>query len=180
MGVHYLAQQPAPDTSEAQHRLHSLWICSGRQQVKNNQNGEGILTIVVDVEDGLEFACIDFSLRQQKRRKVLCIQTDLFFNFPITQPSFPINPLVWLGHICKKAWHNHKSICSTHTVSLWFRIERQRNFLLSFTHRPLVRGMVWHLSKSSKTSTLESPPLMVLSTTFLTTMRCSLYTGWLI
>ena len=94
MGVHYLAQQPAPDTSEAQHRLHSLWICSGRQQVKNNQNGEGILPIVVDVEDGLEFACIDFSSQQQKRGKALFIKTDLVLSFLITQPSFPINPLV--------------------------------------------------------------------------------------
>ena len=50
--------------------------------------------IVVDVEDGLKFACIDFSSQQQKRRKALCIQTDLFLSFPITQPSFPINPLV--------------------------------------------------------------------------------------
>ena len=52
-------------------------------------------TIVVDIEDGLKFACIDFSSQQQKRRKALFIQTDLFLSFPITQPRFPINPLVW-------------------------------------------------------------------------------------
>ena len=51
--------------------------------------------IVVDVEDGLKFACIDISSQQQKRKKALCIQTDLFLSFPITEPSFPINPLVW-------------------------------------------------------------------------------------
>ena len=60
--------------------------------------------IVVDVEDGLKFACIDFSSQQQKRRKALCIQTDLFLSFPITQPSFPINPtcmaLITLDRSC--------------------------------------------------------------------------------
>ena len=54
----------------------------------------GGMAIVVDVEDGLKFACIDFSSQQQKRKKALCTQTDLFLSFPITQPSFPINPLV--------------------------------------------------------------------------------------
>ena len=44
--------------------------------------------------DGLKFTCIDFSSQQQKRRKALCIQTDLFLSFLITQLSFPINGYV--------------------------------------------------------------------------------------
>ena len=46
--------------------------------------------------DGLKFACMDFSSQQQKRRKALCIQTDLFLSFLITQLSFPIN-----GRVCQ-------------------------------------------------------------------------------
>ena len=35
-------------------------------------------------------------MQQQKRRKALCIQTDLFLSFLITQLSSPINGYVWL------------------------------------------------------------------------------------
>ena len=49
-----------------------------------------ILTIVVDVEDGLKFACIDFSSQQQKRRKALYIGTDRpVFEFPNCSAEFP-------------------------------------------------------------------------------------------
>ena len=50
-------------------------------------------TIVVGVKDGMKFVCIDFSSQEQKSRKALCIQTDLFLSFLITQLSFPINVL---------------------------------------------------------------------------------------
>ena len=46
-------------------------------QMKDLESSNG-MSIVVDVEDGLKFACIDFSSQKQKRRKALCIQTDLF------------------------------------------------------------------------------------------------------
>ena len=66
---------------------------------QRSQNQDSAHTIVVDIEiNKLKFACIVFSSQQQKRRKALCIQTDLFLSFPITQPSFPINPLVWLWY----------------------------------------------------------------------------------
>ena len=44
--------------------------------------------------DGLKFVCIDFSSQQQKRRKALCIQTDLFLSFRIALPSFRIKQYV--------------------------------------------------------------------------------------
>ena len=52
-------------------------------------------SIPVHYYDGLKFACMDFSSKQQKRRKALRIQTDLFLSFLITQLSFPINEQVW-------------------------------------------------------------------------------------
>ena len=51
--------------------------------------------IPVHYYDGLKFACMDFSSKQQKRRKALCIQTDLFLSFLITQLNFPINGQVF-------------------------------------------------------------------------------------
>ena len=54
--------------------------------------------IEVELDEGFNFAGIVFSSQQQKRRKALCIQTDLFLSFPITQLSFPINGWVWMKH----------------------------------------------------------------------------------
>ena len=55
------------------------------------------MSIVVDVEDGLKFACIDSSSQQQKRRKALCIQTDLFLSCPKSKGSCPNTGIVWMG-----------------------------------------------------------------------------------
>ena len=59
--------------------------------------------IPVHYYDGLKFACMDFSSKQQKRRKALCIQTDLFLSFLITQLSFLINGWVCLRNCLKRS-----------------------------------------------------------------------------
>ena len=55
---------------------------------------EGVLTILFQSEDVLKFACIDFSSQHQKRRKALCIQTDLFLSCPKSKGSCPNTGIV--------------------------------------------------------------------------------------
>ena len=59
--------------------------------------------------DGLKFVCIDFSSQQQKRRKALCIQTDLFLSFRIALPSFRIERYVCLRE-CKNMRETNQSM----------------------------------------------------------------------
>ena len=52
--------------------------------------------ILFQSEDVFKFACIDFSSQHQKRRKALCIQTDLFLFCPKSKGSCPNTGIVWL------------------------------------------------------------------------------------
>ena len=95
--------------------------------------------IVVDVEDGLKFACIDFSSQQQKRRKALCIKTDLFLSFPITQPSFPINSLVRLTRMYIQT---HLSVLIYHI--LWHHFKRRNPYHAKVSNLHLVMVTLAH------------------------------------
>ena len=53
------------------------------------------MPILFQSEDVLKFACIDFSSQHQKRRKALCIQTDLFLSCPKSKGSCPNTGIVW-------------------------------------------------------------------------------------
>ena len=50
--------------------------------------------ILFQSEDVLKFVCIDFSSQHQKRRKALCIQTDLFLSCPKSKGSCPNTGIV--------------------------------------------------------------------------------------
>ena len=54
-----------------------------------------IKIILFQSEDVLKFACIDFSSQHQKRKKALCIQTDLFLSCPKSKGSCPNTGIVW-------------------------------------------------------------------------------------
>ena len=53
-----------------------------------------LTSILFQSEDVFKFVCIDFSSQHQKRRKALCIQTDLFLSCPKSKGSCPNTGIV--------------------------------------------------------------------------------------